>query len=89
MVHGSCFMVHGSLHHFLPVLRREALRREALRLRSLRLDVFLFFEPPAATGATGATGATLISHSDVPGGHDKLSFFNSSIVDENVSLPIL
>ena len=79
-------MFHGSLHHFLLVLRREALRREALRLRSLRLDVFLFFEPPAATGATGAT---LISHSDVPGGHDKLSFFNSSIVDENVSLPIL
>ena len=67
-------------------LRREALRREALRLRSLRLDVFLFFEPPAA--AAVATGTTLISHSDVPGGHDKLSFVNSSF-DENVSLPIL
>ena len=40
-------MVHVSLHHFLPVRRREALRREALRTRlDLRLVFFLFFAPP-------------------------------------------
>ena len=57
LFHGSWFMVHGSLHHFLLVLRalrREALRREALRREALRCRFvlhpcfFLFFEPPAA-----------------------------------------